>query len=42
MKRPRPRVCLHCREDVPLDAEVRYTAAGVYHETCYLKGGRRR
>lgn len=40
--RPRPRICLTCRKELPLGAEVRYTAAGVFHETCYRKGGRRR
>ena len=39
---PRPRTCPSCREEIPLDAEVRYTAAGIYHETCFRKGGRRR
>lgn len=40
---PRPRICPACRREVPRDAEVRYTTAGIYHETCYAKdGGRRR
>ena len=40
--RPRPRICPTCRKEIPLDAEVRYSAAGVFHEACFQKGGRRR
>lgn len=40
---PRPRICPACHREVPRDAEVRYTTAGIYHETCYVRsGGRRR
>ena len=40
---PRPRNCAASRREDPHDAEVRYTTAGIYHETCYAKdGGRRR
>lgn len=39
---PRPRICPACRKEIPSTAEVRYTAAGIYHETCFSKGGPRR
>ena len=39
----RPRICPSCREKIPPEAAVRYTAAGIYHEGCYSRnGGRRR
>lgn len=38
----RARICPTCREEIPRDAEVRYSTSGIYHETCYGKGGRRR
>lgn len=40
--KPWARICLGCKKHIPLDAEVRYTTVGVYHEACYVKGGRRR
>lgn len=39
----RPRICPACQKKIPLEAAVRYTTAGIYHEGCYTRnGGRRR
>lgn len=42
----RPRICPQCGKDIPAEAEVTYSAAGIFHDRCYQKfsrkGGSRR
>lgn len=35
----RPRICPSCKKEIPPQAAVRYTTAGIYHETCFNRGG---
>ena len=40
--KPPPRICRGCKNHIPINDPVIYIATGVYHESCYPRGGRRR